>query len=292
MRDSQNEQKAHKGDKKRTGKTTQLREVAYDEKEYFESFYRSSISEDGVQDRVTLGAVTEPESRFHYNCVENAIIRAYVRIYPPPPSVMARTWPIMQKRSNLRLLDVGSGTGHWIDFFSSTFLVSQAVGIEITDNMCEFLQNKYADRDEVRILNADISSAQFDIADCGGAVDFVSAIGVLFHIVEDDKWRSALANLASILKPDGLMFVGDEFGAKTRAVQFHKDDRFDNWREHDLAEGVEGEVRVNKRVRSLADWHHVASECGLTIVDLVRTDREPTITTAENDILVLRRAPG
>lgn len=291
MRDSDSEQKAHKqGNDKESAEALRSREVPYDEKEYFESFYRSSISGEDILDRVTLGAVTEPESRFHYNSVENAIIRAYARINPPPPSVMARTWPLIQKRSNLRLLDVGSGTGHWIDFFLSTFLVSQAVGVEITDNMCDFLHNKYIDRDDVQILNTDIASDQFDILSSGGAVDLISAIGVLFHIVEDEKWLSAIANLAAALKPGGLMFVGDEFGVESRAVQFHKADQFDNWREHDLAEGVEGEIRVNKRVRSLADWCSAAGECGLEVVDLVRTDREPTITTAENDILVLKRA--
>ena len=49
-------------------------------------------------------------------------------------------------------------------------------------------------------------------------------------------------------------------------------------------------MRINKRVRSLADWHRVATEHGLLIADLVRSDKEPELlTTPENDLLVLMR---
>jgi SAM-dependent methyltransferase len=289
MRESRNERRA------KTGQTQPgsggVRCVTYDGKSYFESFYRAGARDEAMPDRVTLGMVTEPESRFHYNGVENSIIRAHVRMYPPPPGVMASAWHEIQKRSGMRLLDVGSGTGHWIDFFISTFLVSHATGIEITDKMCAFLRGKYSGRPAVRIVNADVSSPSFFVQDLGGPFEYISAIGVLFHIVDDDKWRSAIANLSAALSPEGLMFVGDEFGVETRSVQFHNSDHFDTWREHDQATGREGELRVNKRVRSLADWQRAAGDAGLVLVDLVRTDRDPAITTPEADILVLRRQP-
>ena len=288
MRESENERRAKAGQPSTPESGAGVRHVSYDEKAYFESFYRAGSRDEDMPDRVTLGAVTEPEARFHYNSVENAIIRAYVRVNPPPPSVMSSAWHALQKRSNLRLLDVGSGTGHWIDFFFSTFFVSEATGLEITDNMCEFLRRKYEGRRDVRIVSADIASPSFDVTHLGGRVDYISAIGVLFHIVDDGRWRAAVRNLASALSPDGLMFIGDEFGVETRSVQFHKSDHFTTWREHDQAIGVQGEVRVNKRVRSLADWQHAASEAGLSIVDLIRTDSDPAITTPEADILVLR----
>lgn len=289
MRESRNERRAKTGQMQSVSGSGRC--VTYDGKTYFESFYRAGARDEAMPDRVTLGMVTEPESRFHYNGVENSIIRAHVRLYPPPPGMMASAWHEVQKRSGMRLLDVGSGTGHWIDFFVSTFLVSHATGIEITDQMCTFLRGKYTGRPEVRIVNADVSSPSFSVQDIGGPFEYISAIGVLFHIVDDDKWRSAIANLSAALSPEGLMFVGDEFGVETRSVQFHKSDHFDTWREHDQATGAEGELRVNKRVRSLADWQRAASDAGLVLVDLVRTDRDPAITTPEADILVLRRQP-
>jgi hypothetical protein len=154
--------------------------------------------------------------------------------------------------------------------------------------MAEFLRRKYAGQPPVTILKADV--VEDDIApQVGGPVDYVSAIGVMFHIVEDARWERAVANLAAVLKPGGLMFVGGDFGPRTRDVQFHAVDRFESWSEHGRAFAADGAHRVNKRVRSLAAWHELASRRGLEIVDLVRADREPGIMTPENDLLVLHR---
>jgi hypothetical protein len=46
--------------------------------------------------------------------------------------------------------------------------------------------------------------------------------------------------------------------------------------------------RATKRLRSLADWTAAAAAARLTIVDLVGSDRDPNLTTPENDVLVLR----
>lgn len=285
MRDSDEEKKIT------TAKApTEERQVPCDGKAFFESFYKSNLRDPKIRDRITLGAVTEPESRFHYNSVENSIIRAYTRLHPPPPGIMAAAWHAMQSRAERRLLDIGSGTGHWIDFFRETFLVAEAVGVEITETMARFLNEKYAETEGVTILQLDIGDEAFDPKSLGEPFDYISAIGVMFHIVDDAHWARAVANLAAALAPGGLMFVGDEFGDETRAVQFHKVDDFESWREAETAEGVPGEIRVNKRIRSLADWHAAVERCGLEVVELVRTDREPTITTPENDVLVLRRA--
>jgi SAM-dependent methyltransferase len=93
------------------------------------------------------------ESRFHYNAVENAIIRAMARLHPPPPTVMTRAWRMVQERRGLRLLDVGSGTGHWVDFMMEVFHVAHAVGVEWSEQMSAFVRRKYADRPGVMILS-------------------------------------------------------------------------------------------------------------------------------------------
>lgn len=261
-------------------------ELSYDEKRFFESFYTANIRGE-VKDRVTLGAITDPEARFHYNATENAIIRAMLHREPPARGAMIETLRFMQQRRQLRQLDVGSGTGHWIDFFREAFLVAESVGLEITEKMAGYLQEKYRETTGVTILRSDIAASDFDPAPLGGPVDYVSAIGVMFHIVDDHRWEQAIANLASVLKPGGLMFVGGDFGAETRNDQFHKMDDFQTWSEHDKAELPA--VRVNKRLRSLATWLRTTQRHGLTAVDLVRADSDPVITTAENDILVLER---
>jgi SAM-dependent methyltransferase len=262
--------------------------VPHDEKEFFESFYRASVRGE-PEDRMTIGPISDPEARFHYNAVENAIIRALLRRSPPPAPAMVEAWRTLQKRAGLRLLDVGSGTGHWIDFFRDVFHVAEAIGIEIAADMAEHLRRKYAGIDAVTILTADVADPGFDSERIGGPVDYVTAIGVMFHITDDARWRRALANLRDLLKPGGLLLVGGDFGSRTENVQFHRSDRFSSWREFHAAVGTEGEVRVSRRLRSLTLWSEVAAELELRIVDVVRADREPLISTPENDLLVLAR---
>ena len=265
------------------------REVPHDEKAFFDSFYKANLR-GRPEDRMTIGPISDPEARFHYNAVENAIIRSLLRRSPPPAPAMVEAWRMMQKRAGLRLLDVGSGTGHWIDFFRDTFFVAEAVGVEIAASMAQFLREKYAGQAGITILGDDIAEPGFGAARIGGPVDFVSAIGVMFHITDDARWRQALANLRDALKPGGLMLVGGDFGWRTANTQFHRSDTFGSWREFHAAPGTEGEVRVSRRLRSLAMWSQAAAELGLQVADVVRADSEPYIATPENDLLVLARA--
>ena len=139
------------------------------------------------------------------------------------------------------------------------------------------------------VLMEDITSAEFSTGVIGGPVDYITAIGVMFHIVDDERWERAVQNLAAVLKPDGVMFIGGDFGPETRNVQFHRKDEFKDWREHGTAEVPKDEVRINKRVRSLAYWCSVIHAYGLEAIDLVRSDRDPVLTTPENDLLVVKK---
>lgn len=264
-----------------------VEDLTYDEKDFFESFYRSHVRGD-PEDRMTIGQITDWESRYHYNCVENAIISAMARRQPPPPSMMVETWRRLHLRRGYRLLDIGSGTGHWIDFFRQVFFVTEAVGVEITESMSAYLRAKYAGQ-AVSIRNVDIARDDLAMATIGDNFDFVTAIGVMFHLVDDDRLRTALSNLASLLGDDGLLFITGDFGAETRNVQFHKHDHFEHWDAKEQLDPSNSMIRVNKRVRSLAEWHVMATTAGLTIVDLVRTPREPNLATPENDLLVFSR---
>lgn len=261
----------------------------YNQGKFFNSFYAVDSRGD-FDDRSTIGhMVTRACSRFHYNAVENGIIRAIAHREPPPYGAAVRVWEFAQQRKNLKLLDVGSGTGHWIDFFIDAQYVDEAVGVEVAPNITGFLREKYADDERVTIMESDISSAGFCGQHSAGSFDYISAIGVLFHITEDAKWLAGLNNLRSLLAPDGLIIVGGDFGAATKNVQFHRVDEFDDWQAQ--KKGGESErVYVNKRVRSLGDWHQAANTAGLKIVDLVRVESDWAIHTPENDLLVLQHA--
>jgi SAM-dependent methyltransferase len=267
------------------------RHLPHDEAAFFESFYSASLRGDAT-DRDTIGPISEPEARFHYNAVENGIIRAMMRREPPPPyGPTVTAWRAMQQRRGLRLLDIGSGTGHWIDFFRSTFFVAEAVAIEIAPVMAAYLRRKYQPDPHVRVLTLDAAGQELRPDAIGGPVDYVSAIGVMFHIVDDERWKRTLANLAGCLKPGGLMVVGGDFGPVTRDAEIHKVDTFRSWREYSAAP-TGGELKIGKRLRSLAAWCAAAAECELALADLVRSDCSAFITTPENDVLVLERRPA
>lgn len=267
----------------------QTAETGYDAATFWDSFFKSG---DGaaLHDRDTIGPmVTVAASRFHFNAVENGIIRAVARQDEFPYGWQVKTWEFAKRRAELRLVDIGSGTGHWIDFFRDALYVNSAIGIEVAAAAVHYLRSKYSGQTEVQIVEADIGSIDFEPAKLEREADFISAIGVMFHIVDDERWLRALENMKAMLAPHGLMFIGGDFGATTRNLQYHRADSFDSLSATAVSED-DGAVRVNKRVRSLANWHAAAAATSLAIVDLVRVDCDWTIHTPENDVLVLGHA--
>ncbi|MFT4518430.1 MAG: hypothetical protein ACI9JM_000811 [Halioglobus sp.] len=121
----------------------------------------------------------------------------------------------------------------------------------------------------------------------GREVNYITAIGVMFHITDDSSWENAIRNLAGVLKPDSVMFTGGEFGAATHNVHCNKVDDFEIWRDFRNAEGKAGEMQVNKRARSLAQWTDTAQRCGLQVVEVSRTPKNAEIAMPENNLLVL-----
>jgi SAM-dependent methyltransferase len=227
----------------------------YAAKAYFESWHR--VLPVDITDATTISPKARPlPTRYHYNAVENAIIEALTVTPLSPP---------------LSVLDVGSGAGHWIDFYRAVVGADRLVGVELSQLATKQLRLKYASQ-ETSIVCADVSALDFDL---GERFDIVNAIGVMFHIVEDEPWRQSIRNLASHLTPRGVALIGGQFGWITRNVQFDQ----------------EAEVAlVTKRIRSLRDWRKAARESGLRVVRVYRTRHNRRIVTPENNLLML--APG
>jgi SAM-dependent methyltransferase len=260
--------------------------ISYDPTVFFDEYYRA-LGRESLTDRDTIGPfVSELDARFHFNAVENAILRALARTEPiPPRGGLIRAWEHARRRQGRRLFDVGSGAGHWIRFFLETGTAAEALGSEIAPRALDHLRSRFAEKPAVRLIAHDIAAAALPEAEVGPGFDYVTAIGVMFHIVEDERWRRALIHLASATRPGGLILVGGEFGETTRTVQFHGDDA----RPLRDAKPTEGPYRVSKRLRSLADWRTAARAAGLEIAELIRTESDPALLTPENDLLVLRR---
>lgn len=109
--------------------------------------------------------------------------------------------------NDLRVLDVGSGTGFYLDLWKSLG-VKDITGSDIANAAVERL----------RKLNPNIPVAQLDIGEPletqrfrENRFDAVSAMDILFHIVDENAFRQAFLNLSNLLKPGGYFIFSDNF---------------------------------------------------------------------------------
>ena len=243
----------------------------YEARAFFESWHRSLPAE--VSDAETISPGSRSlDARFHYNQVENGIMEGLERLDPEPSGPPA-------------VLDVGSGSGHWVDFYLEVVGASSVTAVELSNVAAESLRGKYAGQ-PVTVVAADIADPDVGL---GGPYEIVNAIGVMFHIVEDERWEAALATLARHLRPGGILVVSGQFGLATRDVQFHGTDRFERWEDRNRGDGA---VLVNKRIRSLRRWRAAARRAGLRVERVSRTRGSRTFRTPENNLLFLRRPSG
>ncbi len=106
------------------------------------------------------------------------------------------------------VLDIGSGTGFYIERWEAAGARS-VTGVDITDVAVQALR---AHHPQHRFVQADIG-ATLPVHEAlpPGSFDAVSAMDVLFHIVDDEAYRRAFINLASLLKSGGWLIWSDNF---------------------------------------------------------------------------------
>ena len=240
----------------------------YDARRFFDSYYETGPS--GVDDRLTVSRDWDTlTTRYHYNSTENAILEYFLDHGVSEPG---------------NVLDVGSGSGHWVDFYLELFQTTRVTALDLSAVSVAALGKRYAGETRVRVVEADIAAENFHFE---GTYNIINAVGVMFHIVEDKPWEKAIRNLAELLEPGGRLIVGGQFGWITRNVQFHTTDSFSSWEE--LNAGSSRVALVNKRIRSLRRWKHAARQAGLNVEAMVRNRKARHIATPENNILVLRK---
>jgi 2-polyprenyl-3-methyl-5-hydroxy-6-metoxy-1,4-benzoquinol methylase len=112
--------------------------------------------------------------------------------------------------SGAEVLDVGSGTGFYVERWRELG-VRKVVGLDLTTVATEQLQRDFP-ADEFH--NVDIGSADLgkDASPLAGRqFDVVSCFDVLFHIVNDEHFETAIENIATLVKPGGLFALSDYF---------------------------------------------------------------------------------
>ncbi len=115
-----------------------------------------------------------------------------------------------------RVLDIGSGTGFWIDRWERIG-AREVVASDLTEVVVDRLAAK---RPGLDVRRLDIGS-EGALAAAGlepGSFDCVSAIDVLFHLLSGSAYRTAFANVAALLR-EGGMFVFSEDMARGSGVR-------------------------------------------------------------------------
>ena len=106
-------------------------------------------------------------------------------------------------RDHASVLDMGSGTGFYLDLWQRLG-AARFTGSDLTPVAVERLTRRYP---TATIQRVDIGGGAPPLP--VGAYDAISIIDVLYHIVDDARYVQALFNLASLLKPDGVLLMSE-----------------------------------------------------------------------------------
>lgn len=224
----------------------------FDAREHFESYYHSLAS---LDDRYCIGpGASEKQARFHYNRIENAILKGMAGQY---------------KTEEATHLDLGAGTGHWIDFYRTYFGIKHSTCIEISKTCGKYLKRKFPD---TRILIGDIANPK---ATLPNSFDIISAVSVLCYIINDDDWLQAIQNMSANLNKDGVIIIGEQLGLLTHNIQ--------------VQEG-ENSLMAFKRVRSMRAWRQTLQKCDLKIEKFIRTQHAPELFVPRSHVMILKRS--
>jgi len=232
----------------------------YEPSEFFDQFH--NLGEDGIDgDTISPGYPTV-DATYHYNAVENGII-AYFKKRGIEPNLV---------------LDIGAGSGHWIDFYRSVYTPSAIHGADISAESVRKLKKRFEGMPTVNAHHTDLlSSNEWN----SNSFNVINAIGVIFHIVDDRKWERTIQWCSDKLSPGGVFVVGGLFGPFTANVQFNPV-RFTSAEE--IERGTTG-LACNKRVRSRRKWKRTLKACGFREVTFRRTRIARCIHTPENNLL-------
>ncbi len=126
--------------------------------------------------------------------------------------------PLTGERPPRRVLDVGSGTGFYLDLWRRLG-AEEIVGSDITETAVEKLARA---NPQARVLRLDAGDAVLPEQLEPGSFDYVSAMDVLFHVMDDGRYERAFRNLAGLLRPGGYLVFSEDFVHGERSEGSHK----------------------------------------------------------------------
>ncbi|HUH00224.1 MAG TPA: class I SAM-dependent methyltransferase [Gammaproteobacteria bacterium] len=129
-----------------------------------------------------------------------------IEIYSRRIEVLTRsvTRHIDQPAEDLRILDVGCGSGFYTEFWKA-HSVRDYTGLDISANSVNQLSGQYP---EFRFVQTDITADQFGLRD-SEPFDVITVFDVLYHIVDEQRFESAVSTIANHVREDGHVMVMD-----------------------------------------------------------------------------------
>tara|TARA_A100000164_G_scaffold360378_1_gene374010 strand:+ start:584 stop:1384 length:801 start_codon:yes stop_codon:yes gene_type:complete len=218
------------------------------EKEWWdENFYDLDVT-----DSDTISAsIDKYSSAFHFASIELLITK--------------ELFLLKDKIDIDQVLDIGSGAGHWIDFYKNLG-AKNLVGIEVSNKAINFLSKKY-DKDLVKLHQGDVFSS---LKNMKSKFNLINAIGIMFHLVDDLEWENTIGEFSSHLHSGGILIVTGYFGF-FNGLNVQRDKN-----------------GVNKRLRSKFMWQQKLNENGFYKIKFVKNKAAYSIKRLlpENNILI------
>lgn len=103
------------------------------------------------------------------------------------------------------VLDVASGTGFYVGLWQGAG-IRDVTGSDLSETAVRRLRASFSG---VPIERFDIAGQDSQLPD--RRFDLVSAFDVLFHLIDDESYGRALANLARLVRPGGLLVISENF---------------------------------------------------------------------------------
>lgn len=109
------------------------------------------------------------------------------------------------------ILDVGCGTGYFLECYRKLG-AARLAGIDITDVSVEKLKRRFS---EGKFTVMDISRPESVLAE---RFDVVHVFDVLYHIIDDESFATALRNISAMIASGGRLIFTDYFARLDQTV--------------------------------------------------------------------------
>ncbi len=222
----------------------------YNDREWWDkNYYIGEISDSHT---ISPGK-SDLSTRHHYSSVELMILR---HLYNSGTDL-----------SGSRVLDIGSGAGHWIEFYKSLG-AKTITGLDVSRSCVNFLESRFKADENITIHHGKASEI---LEKLSGEFDLINAIGVMFHIVDDSDWARTVKLIGQSLRQNGLFVASGHFG---------------------LLDGLNAQIdehgKFNKRLRSYRNWKRCLEKSEFSRVYFYKNSANAKIDDyqPENNVLI------